>query len=262
MAVVQAAVDEEAVADVVDFDSIDFSSFVASRRTTRDFLPTPVPDELIQEIITDGLTAPSWSNTRPFLVAVATGTVRDRLSNEFLRRWDAVKDIPGGGIFRKIKAIFRRYGLPTSNWLVTKSYHSDLMPRSKRLGKEIFAFKGIDRGDKVARDKSWARNYEFFGAPVELFVFTHKSLGKFAASDAGLFMQNLILSAHAKGLGTCPQGSVAIWEDAVRKEFEISKQYSLLCGICVGYPSEAHVNSFEAHRLPPSEISAPIKEPK
>ena len=257
---VQAAADEEAVAAVVDINPVDFSAFVASRRTTRDFLPTPISDELIEEIISDGLTAPSWSNTRPFLVAVATGSVRDRLSNEFLRRWDAVKDIRGAGIFGKIKTIFRRYGLPTSNWLVAKSYHPDLMPRSKRLGKEIMAFNGIDREDKTARDKSWSRNYEFFGAPVELFVFTHKSLGKFAASDAGLFMQNLILSAHAKGLGTCPQGSVAIWEDAVREEFEISKQYSLLCGISVGYPSEGKVNSFEAHRLPPSEISAPIKD--
>ena len=113
---------------------------------------------------------------------------------------------------------------------------------------------GIDRDDKESRDSFWARNYEFFGAPVELFLFTHKSLGKFAASDAGLFMQNLMLSAHSKGLGTCAQGSVAVWEDAVRKEFEVSKNYSLLCGICVGYPSETSVNSFGAERIAPSEI--------
>ena len=69
---------------------------------------------------------------------------------------------------------------------------------------------GIEREDKKARDEFWARNYEFFGAPVELFLFTHKSLGKFAASDAGLFMQNLMLSAHSKGLGTCAQGAVAV----------------------------------------------------
>ena len=43
-------------------------------------------------------------------------------------------------------------------------------------------------------------NYDFFGAPVELFIFTHKSLGKYSASDAGLFMQNLILSAF-QGVG-------------------------------------------------------------
>ena len=94
---------------------------------------------------------------------------------------------------------------------------------------------------------------------LELFVFTHKSLGKYSASDAGLFMQNLILSAHSKGLGTCPQGAVAVWEDAVRKEFEISRNYSLLCGICLGYPSEEKINSFNANRPKPSEIMVPEK---
>ena len=74
-----------------EFDADDFGSFAASRRSTRDFLPTPVPDELIEEIIAAGLTSPSWSNTRPFVVAVAKGDVRDRLSEEFLSRFEAVK---------------------------------------------------------------------------------------------------------------------------------------------------------------------------
>ena len=117
----------------------DFSTFLASRRSTRDFLPEPVPMELIEQIIEDGLTAPSWSNTRPFVVAIATGEVRDRLSEEFLRRWNAVKDFRGSGIFRKIGSIFRRYGFPTSNWLVVKKYHKDLLPRSRKIGKDLYA---------------------------------------------------------------------------------------------------------------------------
>ena len=240
-----------------EFDAGEFSKFVASRRSTRDFLSTPVPDDLIEEIISDGLTSPSWSNTRPFVVAVAKGEVRDRLSAEFLKRFDMVKTAYGEGFIGKLKALVKRKGWPTSNRLAIRKYHKDLLPRSKRIGKELFTHMGIERGDKKARDAFWARNYEFFGAPVELFLFTHKSLGKFAASDAGLFMQNLILSAHSRGLGTCAQGSVAIWEDAVRKEFTISKNYSLLCGICVGYPSEEKVNSFGANRITPSEIILP-----
>jgi len=242
-----------------DFDAGDFNTFAASRRSTRDFLATPIPDGVIEEIIAAGLTSPSWSNTRPFVVAVAEGEVRDRLSAEFLSRFELVKTGQGEGVFGKIKALIRRKGLPTSNWLVLKRYHKDLLPRSQRIGKELFTQMGIDRDDKDARDRFWARNYEFFGAPVELFLFTHKSLGKFAASDAGLFMQNLMLSAHSKGLGTCAQGSVAVWEDAVRKEFDISKNYSLLCGICVGYPSQGQVNRFEANRISPSEIMLPEK---
>jgi nitroreductase len=235
-----------------------FGTFLASRRSTRDYLPDPVPNDIIEEIIRDGLTAPSWSNTRPFMVAVATGDVRDRLSEEFLRRWNAVKDFRGSGLKAKVGTILRRYGFPTSNWLVVKKYHKDLLPRSQKIGKDLYSHLEIDRKDTDSRNEFWARNYEFFGAPVELFVFTHKSLGKFAASDAGLFMQNLILSAHSKGLGTCAQGAVAVWEDAVRSEFDISKNYSLLCGICVGYPSENSINKFRADRISPSEIIPPL----
>ena len=242
-----------------DFDAGNFDTFLTSRRSTRDFLPTPVPNEVIEEIIAAGLTSPSWSNTRPFVVAVAKGEIRDRLSAEFLNRFELVKTGQGEGILGKLKALIRRKGLPTSNWLILKRYHKDLLPRSQRIGKELYTHMGIDRNDKDARDGFWARNYEFFGAPVELFLFTHKSLGKFAASDAGLFMQNLMLSAHSRGLGTRAQGSVAIWEDAVRKEFHISKNYSLLCGICVGYPSQGQVNKFEANRIPASEVILPEK---
>ena len=59
----------------MDFVSDEFREFVSSRHSTRDFLPTPVPDEIIEEIIADGLTSPSWSNTRPIRVAVAKGDV-------------------------------------------------------------------------------------------------------------------------------------------------------------------------------------------
>jgi nitroreductase len=51
----------------------EISDFLASRRSTRDFLPTPIPQELLEKVLTDALTAPSWSNTRPFMIAVAEG---------------------------------------------------------------------------------------------------------------------------------------------------------------------------------------------
>jgi len=237
-----------------------FSTFTASRRSTRAFLPTPVAPELIDQIITDGMTSPSWSNTRPFLVAVATDEVKDRISAEFLKRWDALSAARVGGLIPKIRLALTRYGLPTSNYSITKPYEPDLIPRSQKVGRDLYGLLGIKRGDKVARDASWAENYKFFGAPVELFVFTHKSLGKFAGSDAGLFMQSLMLSAHSRGLGTCAQGAVAIWEDVIRKEFDVPARYSLLCGIAVGYPSDAVVNTFQAERLPASAMTVPRKK--
>jgi nitroreductase len=233
----------------------DLSTFMASRRSTRDFLPTAVDQKIIDQILKDSLTAPSWSNTRPYKVAVAQGEVRDRISAEFLSRWGVLSKIMRKGIINKLRILYSRYGLPTSNRLIAKPYPAELKPRAERVGREMYETFGVTRGDRTARDLQWAKNYSFFGAPVELFVFVHKSLGVYAASDAGLMMQNLMLSAHAHGLGCCAQGAVGIWEDVVRKEFDISKDYRLLCGIAIGYPSDSSVNDFKAQRLEISELT-------
>ena len=230
------------------------SEFLASRRSTRDFLPTPIPQEILDQILTDSLTAPSWSNTRPFKVAIATGEVKDRISNEFLSRWSVLSQIMRKGIKNKLRLIYSRYGLPTSNRPIVKPYVTELRPRAQRVGKELYELFGVKRGDRAARDAQWAKNYSFFGAPVELFIYIHKSLHVYAASDAGLMMENLMLSAHAHGLGTCAQGAVNIWDDVVRKEFEISKDYRLLCGLAIGYPSNSPVNSFKADRIDKSQM--------
>ena len=234
----------------------EISEFLASRRSTRDFLNQPIPEEVLNQILTDSLTAPSWSNTRPFMIAVADGEIKDRISDEFSKRWTYLSKNLRAGIIGKLRITLTRYGLPTSNRLISKPYSKDLRPRAMRLGADLYGHYGIKREDRIARDNWWAANYKFFGAPTELFIYVHKSLGIFSANDAGLMMENLILSAHAHGLGTCPQGAAAIWDDVVRKEFDVPKNYRLLCGLAIGYPSENRANDFGANRISPSEILA------
>ena len=57
-----------------------FQKLVESRNSTRDFTSKAVPSDLLDEILQEGMNAPSWSNTRPYLVAVAEGAQRDRIS--------------------------------------------------------------------------------------------------------------------------------------------------------------------------------------
>jgi hypothetical protein len=40
----------------------------------------------------------------------------------------------------------------------------------------------------------------------------------------------------------------------VRKEFDIPKDYRLLCGMAIGYPSDSPVNSFKAHRIGADDV--------
>ncbi|MFM1750522.1 MAG: hypothetical protein RL658_663, partial [Actinomycetota bacterium] len=161
----------------------EISNFLASRRSTRDFLPTPIPQELLEQVLTDALTAPSWSNTRPFMIAVAEGEVKERISAEFQKRWEYLSKQLKSGILGKIRLLITRYGLPTSNRIISKPYSKDLKPRAMRLGADLYGHYGIKREDREARDNWWAANYKFFGAPTELFVYVHKSLGIYAAND-------------------------------------------------------------------------------
>jgi nitroreductase len=143
--------------NINDRDAAWVSNFLASRRSTRDFLATPVPKEIIEQLLIDALTAPSWSNTRPFKIAVATDEVRDRISNEFLSRWTVLSRIMRKGLKNKLRLIYSRYGLPTSNRSIVKPYVAELKPRAQRVGKELYELFGVKRGDRDARDKQWGR---------------------------------------------------------------------------------------------------------
>ena len=233
----------------------EFSKFAASRRSTRDFLAKPVDPKLIDQLLTDGMSASSWSNTRPFIFAVASGDKRDRISADLLRRWAALAEARRDGLLAKIKLVFTaRYAIPFMDYWFSSTYDRTLVPRSQKVGRELYTLLGVPRGNAQARDEQWSNNYKFFGAPTVVFVFIHKSLGVYAANDTGLFVQNLMLSAKANGLGTCALGSLTPWPRAIRKEFDIPKDYKMIYGIAVGYPSKAKVNSFQAERISIEEI--------
>jgi len=133
----------------------DFSALAHSRRSTRDFLPDLVSDADLAAVLEDGMSAPSWSNTRPFMFAIATGDQRDRISAALVARLQENAEVPGMGM--------------NPDYTHETPYPPGLIERSKRVGKGIYDTLGIDRADKESRFRFMQRNYEFFGAPVALF---------------------------------------------------------------------------------------------
>ena len=67
--------------------SISFSDLIRNRRSVRDFLPTPIPDAVLQSVLADANQSPSWSNTQPYRIAVASGAVRNRLAAQLTERF-------------------------------------------------------------------------------------------------------------------------------------------------------------------------------
>ena len=138
-------------------------------------------------------------------------------------------------------------------------YPDPLIDRSRRVGKGIYDTLGIERTDADARFRFLERNYEFFGAPVALFFFSHRGLDRFGTLDVGLFMENVMLGAKARGLGTCAQGYLGNYPDIIKDEFDVPSEYALVCGMSLGYASDHAINGWKAERLPVSELLAKPK---
>lgn len=234
-----------------------FHDVAYSRRSIRDFDSKPVPDALIDEILQDALTSASWSNTRPYRVAVATGEVRNRISAALKENGEAIAAMRSKKKGAWLKNLFTALKVMRSEFRIPINYPEDLKRRQIELGKAMYGHYGIERGDAAARNREFVRNMEFFGAPVAVFFFVRKGMGVYSALDAGLLIQNLMLAAKARGLDTCAQGFLAFWSKPIRDEFEIPKGYKLLCGMSLGYASKSDRNNFVPPGVTPAEIKAP-----
>jgi len=82
----------------------------------------------------------------------------------------------------------------------------------------------------------------FQQAPVRIFVTVDERLffEKYSgALDAGLAMQNMLLTAHSLGLGTCLiyQGEF-VDKEKLEKYYRIPSHCTVYCAILLGYPDE------------------------
>ena len=226
-----------------------FSKLAAARYSVRDFRPAPVPTEIVEEILEDTRQAPSWSNTRPFMLALATGERADRLRAAYIAEFDVTLPVQ-----HKKRGAMVRLALsgkaPDGDYRTWAPHPADLLPHSQAVGSQLYAHMGIARDDRKARDAAVRRNCEAFGAPVIGFVLVHKGLMPFAALDAGIMLQTLFLSAKAHGVDSCPLGVLATWRRPFDAEFEAPADYRLITGFALGYASDAPVNDFRAERRP------------
>lgn len=237
-----------------------FRDVAYSRRSIRDFEPTEVPPHLVEDIIQDALTAASWSNTRPYRIAIATGEVRDRISQALKDNGTAILQMRNRKWGTRLKGFLTAFRLLRSDFRIPLKYPDDLRKRQVELGKALYGHLGVERGDTEGRDREFVRNMEFFGAPVALFFFVRRGMGVYSALDAGHLMQNLMLAAKARGGDTCAQGFLAFWSEPIRREFEIPKGYKLLCGMSLGYATKSHRNEFVPPATEAQEITIPPKQ--
>jgi len=67
---------------------MEFSDVIRARHSVRAFTDQPVSDDQLQALLAAATTAPSWSNTQPYQIAIARGKVLESLREELPPRFD------------------------------------------------------------------------------------------------------------------------------------------------------------------------------
>jgi nitroreductase len=200
----------------------------------------------MKAILEDAKWAPSWCNTSPYFLAVATGSRKNRLKTKLLAKFDAAA--AATTVLSKI-ALYLSGGAPDGDFDTQIQYSPELNKHRRACGFGLYDHIGIKREEKDKRNAQVRRNFEFFGAPVVFFVFVQGGMSVFSPLDVGFYLQTLLLSAHARGLGTCAQGALAMWKSPVLEEFpEVPTDYKLICGVSMGYASNNAINAFNPGR--------------
>lgn len=238
---------------------MDFETIIKERHSTRAFASTPVPPELLEQVLNHAALSPSWSNTHPYRIAVAQGEVLEQLRQELYSRFVTANKLQRASTVAKLSAWLRKdKALPDGDFKPMLKYPSDLQQRRFECGMGLYSALGIDRKDHAARDKQMAENFRFFGAPLALFVFVHGETGPYGPLDAGIYLQSLMLAATNAGLGSCAQGALGLYRSPLDAHFDIPPQYKLLCGVALGFEADHPVNRFQPEKIKGHELVIPL----
>src|SRR5215472_8481851 len=113
----------------------------------------------------------------------------------------------------------------------------------------------IDRSDATARLNQFKRNYEFFNAPVALFIAIDRRLGPGQWADLGGYIHALMYLARGYRLDTCAQESWARLHGIVGPFVNMPPEQMLFCAVSIGYGDHSHAaNSFRSPRAEPEEF--------
>ena len=177
---------------------------IRGRRSVRKFRPEPVPLDVLRRIVEAGTWAPSAGNRQSWEFTVVTsGGVKAEMAAIVRQCWQAVLD----GAEARIVA------------------------------EEI---------------QDYSRNFDWFAAAPALIVVSAKRPEAFltqlldaAAPDvagtktsAAMAAENLMLAAHALGLGACCLTGPLAAQDELRKRLGLGSRQALVCVVALGYPAE------------------------
>ena len=193
------------------------SEAVAYRRSVRGFLDKPVDIALVKDIVERAARAATGGNLQPWHI--------DLVHGDSMKRLKAI-------MAEKIAA---RESEQQEYDIYPRELSSPYADRRFEVGEMLYGAIGIAREDRKGRAIWFARNFQFFNAPVGLFLTIDRQMGPPQWGDCGMMLENICLLLCEAGLDSCPQECWAVYPKTIGAFLGTPENRILWTGMSIGY---------------------------
>ncbi len=204
---------------------------MASRRSCRNFKDKPVDRNILEDLVTIGTTAPTGSNCQEWTFTILPDRAQVEIFGDhvlnFFRKLNHMASIAP---LRKVLSLFGKDEL--------ERYHKRYYARNE---------------ERIHNWETKKKDMLFHGAQSLILVGATKE-ASCPQEDTLLATQNILLAAHAMGLGTCLIGFAVL---ALARDRSIGNALGLACGECVytviaiGWPNESYAKIIPRKKIIP-----------
>ena len=198
-----------------------FDDVIMGRRSIRGYKPDPVPKDLIEEVLTLAMRAPSSMNTQPWNFYVLSGEPLDK--------------IRAGNTERNLA------GVPHSReFRIGQAFDGKHRERQVGVAKQLFAAMGIAREDKDGRQDWVLRGFRLFDAPECVIITYDRVLADSDDTpfDCGAVTTALVNAAWSRGLGAVINSQGIMQSPVVREHAGIADDQVIMKAVALGWPDD------------------------
>ncbi len=210
---------------------------IRQRKSIRHFTTEVPPREVIRECLEAASWAPNPTSQQPWKFIVLTGATLKTVCR-------VIEDH-----FAEASAAMAAQPAP----LVSPDIEETLKQRKQQTMAAMLSFL---KDKDVDMQTLGSGNFNFHGAPVGILFAVYPSRNHHYFKAAVAAMENFMLAAAARGLGTCWMNAVSICQDYIKEALGLSSELMLVDGTAVGYPAmNSPLNQIPRSRLPIEQVT-------
>ena len=213
--------------------NLSFTEIMKQRHSARYFLSKPIPKEILKQIMETSLLTPSWGNSQPWNLYIASGATLEKIRKNWIE-----KNKEGN----------------KGNTDIPVGHRNDFSERCQKCINDVVKYFGEVLNDPSGK-AVWDANIILFNAPTVVYITIPKQRTLYNLFDSGAIEMSVMAAAQEKGVDSVPAYEAIKYPDIIRKYIKIGDDEDIVIGIALGYEDKENPSSkIKAKKLSVDEL--------